>query len=96
MTTPLGSIATENGRYYEWGDPANANVVICVHGLSRNGRDFDVLGEALAPTHRTLAIDIPGRGQSQWLADPNDYVFPVYLTALTALIARSGRCLAVK
>lgn len=76
--------------YYEWGDPANANVVICVHGLSRNGRDFDVLGEALAPTHRTLAIDIPGRGQSQWLADPNDYVFPVYLTALTALIARSG------
>jgi pimeloyl-ACP methyl ester carboxylesterase len=76
--------------YHEWGDPANANVVICVHGLSRNGRDFDVLGEALAPTHRTLAIDIPGRGQSQWLADPNDYVFPVYLTALTALIARSG------
>lgn len=76
--------------YYEWGDPANANVVVCVHGLSRNGRDFDVLGEALAPTHRTLAIDLPGRGQSQWLANPNDYVFPVYLTALTALIARSG------
>ncbi|MEO8508144.1 MAG: alpha/beta fold hydrolase [Betaproteobacteria bacterium] len=76
--------------YYEWGDPANANVVICVHGLSRNGRDFDVLGEALAPTHRTLAIDLPGRGQSQWLVNPSDYVFPVYLTALTALIARSG------
>ena len=76
--------------YYEWGDPDNANVVVCVHGLSRNGRDVDVLGEALAPTHRTLAIDLPGRGQSQWLADPNDYVFPVYLTALTALIARSG------
>jgi pimeloyl-ACP methyl ester carboxylesterase len=76
--------------YYEWGDPANMEVVICVHGLSRNGRDFDVLGEALAPTHRVLAIDIPGRGASQWLPDANDYVFPVYLSTLTALIARSG------
>ena len=76
--------------YYEWGDPANAQVVICVHGLSRNGRDFDVLGEALAPTHRVLAVDLPGRGASAWLADSNDYTFPTYLGTLTALIARSG------
>ncbi|MEO8752422.1 MAG: alpha/beta hydrolase [Casimicrobiaceae bacterium] len=76
--------------YYEWGDPANAQVVICVHGLSRNGRDFDVLGEALAPTHRVLAVDMPGRGASAWLADANDYTFPTYLGTLTALIARSG------
>jgi pimeloyl-ACP methyl ester carboxylesterase len=76
--------------YYEWGDAANDRVVICVHGLTRNGRDFDVLGEALAPTHRVLAVDMPGRGASQWLADPADYVFPTYLTTLAALIARSG------
>jgi pimeloyl-ACP methyl ester carboxylesterase len=76
--------------YYEWGDAANPRVVICVHGLGRNGRDFDVLAEALAPTHRVLAVDMPGRGDSDWLADPNDYVFPTYLTTLTALIARSG------
>ncbi len=76
--------------YYEWGDPGNDRVVVCVHGLSRNGRDFDVLGETLADTHRVLAIDVPGRGASQWLADAHDYVFPTYLTALTALIARSG------
>jgi pimeloyl-ACP methyl ester carboxylesterase len=76
--------------YYEWGDPASTDVVVCVHGVGRNGRDFDVLGETLAPTHRALAIDMPGRGQSDWLADPNDYVFPTYLTTLTALIARSG------
>ena len=61
-----------------------------MHGVGRNGRDFDVLGEALAPTHRVLAIDMPGRGKSDWLANPNDYVFPTYLTTLTALIARSG------
>jgi pimeloyl-ACP methyl ester carboxylesterase len=76
--------------YHEWGDPANDRVVICVHGVSRNGRDFDVLGEALAATHRVLAPDMPGRGESEWLPDANDYVFPTYLTALTALIARSG------
>ncbi|MEO5700994.1 MAG: alpha/beta hydrolase [Casimicrobiaceae bacterium] len=76
--------------YYDWGDPANPQVVICVHGLTRNGRDFDVLAAALAPTHRVLAIDMPGRGESAWLRDPMDYGFATYVTTLTALIARSG------
>ena len=76
--------------YYDWGDPANDRVVVCVHGVGRNGRDFDALAEALSPTHRVIAVDMPGRGKSDWLADPNDYVFPTYLTTLTALLARSG------
>jgi pimeloyl-ACP methyl ester carboxylesterase len=76
--------------YYDWGARDNANVVVCVHGIGRNGRDFDVLAEALAPTHRVLAIDMPGRGASEWLRDPMDYVTPVYLGTLTALIAASG------
>lgn len=76
--------------YYEWGDAGNPRIAICVHGVGRNGRDFDVIAEALARTHRVLAVDMPGRGNSDWLADPNDYVFPTYLTTLTALIARSG------
>jgi pimeloyl-ACP methyl ester carboxylesterase len=76
--------------YHEWGKPDNPRVVICVHGLARTGRDFDVLGEALSATHRVLAVDLPGRGLSDWLTDPNDYTFPTYLAALTALIARSN------
>src|SRR6266545_7213897 len=76
--------------YWDWGAADNPRVVICVHGLARNGRDFDVLAEALAPTHRVLAVDMPGRGESDWLANPADYAFPTYLTTLTALIARSG------
>ena len=76
--------------YYEWGAPDNPDVVVCVHGIGRNGRDFDVLGEALAPTHRVLAPDMPGRGASEWLRDPMDYVAPTYLATLTALIAASG------
>jgi pimeloyl-ACP methyl ester carboxylesterase len=75
---------------YEWGDARNPRVAVCVHGVGRNGRDFDVLAETIAPTHRVLAVDMPGRGESEWLADPNDYVFTTYLTTLTALIALSG------
>jgi pimeloyl-ACP methyl ester carboxylesterase len=76
--------------YDEWGDPGNTRVVICVHGVGRNARDFDELAAALADTHRVISIDMPGRGRSDWLTDPNDYVFPTYLTVLNALIARSG------
>ena len=76
--------------YYEWGAHDNDNVVVCVHGIGRNGRDFDVLGEALAGTHRVLAPDMPGRGASEWLRDPMDYIAPTYLATLTALISASG------
>lgn len=76
--------------YDEWGDPDNARVVVCVHGVGRNGHDFDDLATALVDTHRVISVDMPGRGRSEWLADPNDYIFPTYLTVLNALIARSG------
>jgi len=76
--------------YDEWGDPDNMRVVVCVHGVGRNARDFTDLAASLLDTHRVISIDMPGRGRSEWLADPNDYVFPTYLTVLTALIARTG------
>ncbi len=77
-------------NYRDWGDPGNPRVAICVHGLARNACDFDVLAEQLAATHRVLAVDMPGRGESEWLADPGDYDFPTYLATLNALVARSG------
>jgi pimeloyl-ACP methyl ester carboxylesterase len=76
--------------YDEWGNLDNGRVVICVHGIGRNARDFDDLAAALVETHRVISVDMPGRGRSDWLANPNDYIFPTYLTVLTALIARSG------
>ena len=76
--------------YHEWGAHDNPRVVVCVHGLTRNGRDFDDLARALAPTHRVIAPDMPGRGHSEWLRHPADYGFPTYLTTLTALLARTG------
>jgi len=73
-----------------WGDP-DAPPVVCVHGLTRNGRDFDALAQALAPTHRVICPDLPGRGHSDWLADPMLYQAQHYVTALAHLLAWIGR-----
>ncbi len=76
--------------YRDWGHPESARVVVCVHGLTRNGRDFDALAAALADRFRVLCPDMPGRGDSEWLPDARDYVFPTYLTALTVMLAHAG------
>ena len=74
--------------YTEWRGPRGAPVAVCVHGLTRNGRDFDALAAALSATHRVVCIDIPGRGRSDWLQAKEDYGYPVYLGVTAALIAR--------
>jgi pimeloyl-ACP methyl ester carboxylesterase len=75
-------------HYTDWGDPARENVVICVHGLSRNCRDFDFLAAELAADFRVVCPDIAGRGRSDWLANKDDYAYPQYMADLNALIAR--------
>ncbi len=74
--------------YHQWGDEHAQRTLLCVHGLTRNGRDFDQLAQSLADQYRVVCPDMPGRGLSEWLTDPQDYSFPTYLTALCALIAR--------
>jgi pimeloyl-ACP methyl ester carboxylesterase len=72
----------------EWG-PEDGPPVVCVHGLTRNGRDFDVLAQALAARgRRVLCPDLPGRGASDRLADPMLYQPPSYVVALAHLLAR--------
>jgi len=75
---------------YEWGDPAAKNTVLCVHGLTRNGRDFDYVARALEADYRVLCPDMPGRGQSEWLRDPAGYNYPNYVAEVTALIMQLG------
>jgi len=77
-------------RYVEWGDPANHRVLVCVHGLTRNGRDFDYVAQSLADAYRVVCPDVVGRGRSDWLRDPSDYNYPVYLGDMTTLIAKLG------
>ena len=76
-------------RYWEWGDPANGRVLICVHGLTRNGRDFDAVARVLCGRYRVLCPDVAGRGDSDWI-DPSDYGYPQYCADMAKLIARSG------
>jgi len=75
-------------HYTEWGQRANPRVVICVHGLTRNCRDFDALATALEHEFRVVCPDIVGRGQSEWLADKQQYGLPQYLADINALLAR--------
>jgi pimeloyl-ACP methyl ester carboxylesterase len=76
--------------YVEWGSVEAPRSVVCAHGLTRNGRDFDVLAGALAEHYRVVCPDIAGRGRSQWLSEPSNYGYPQYLADMTALIARLG------
>ena len=75
--------------YAEWGSRHAARTVVCVHGVSRTGRDFDVLARALVEQDaRVIAPDLPGRGRSEWLASATHYTDRAYTSAMGALIAR--------
>lgn len=75
-------------HYTEWGDAGNPRIVVCVHGLTRTGRDFDDLARALQGEFRVACPDIVGRGLSDWLPASEDYGYPQYLADMNALIAR--------
>ena len=84
-----------NGAFYSmahvaWGDPAN-EPVLCVHGLSRNGRDFDGIAAALSERYYVICPDMPGRGRSDWLPQPALYNPVSYLQAISHLLAVIGR-----
>ena len=78
--------------YWQWGNPKAAHVVLCVHGLSRQGRDFDVLAshlvEAAKGEIRVICPDVVGRGESDWLKDPMFYQIPTYAADMLALLAQ--------
>ena len=81
------SQGTHRVAYTEFGESDNPRVLICVHGLTRNGRDFDTLATALAGDYRVVCPDVVGRGASDWLADKNDYGYPQYVSDMVALVA---------
>ena len=79
--------------YWQWGKADSPHVVVCVHGLSRQGRDFDTLAQALldkaagsAQGVRIVCPDVAGRGESDWLKDPMAYQVPAYAADMLALL----------
>ena len=84
----LSKAGFHNMAYTEWGDPANPRVLVCVHGLTRCGRDFDDLARAMCDEYRVVCPDVVGRGQSDWLDDKSLYVIPQYAADMVTLLAR--------
>ncbi|MBS0506315.1 MAG: alpha/beta hydrolase [Proteobacteria bacterium] len=91
-----GAAAEQGHRmaYWEWnetGNPAHPHVIVCVHGLSRQGRDFDALARRLCRQARVICPDVVGRGRSDWLAEPMAYQIPVYVADMLAMLGQLQR-----
>lgn len=86
-----GAFAGERLAFVDWGEPEARRTIVCVHGLTRNARDFDALASALAARGaRVLAIDVVGRGRSDWLEDKARYTVPTYVGQIARLLQLEG------
>jgi pimeloyl-ACP methyl ester carboxylesterase len=84
MTAPRSVLTRVNGVRLHHLDWEGAGLpVVCLHGLTRNAHDFDALARALAPRRRLLALDVRGRGESDW-APVESYALPQYAADLAA------------
>jgi pimeloyl-ACP methyl ester carboxylesterase len=76
--------------YWQWERENGAadRVLVCAHGLSRQGRDFDALAQAMRDGWRVVCPDVVGRGESDRLADPAAYQLTTYVADMVTLLAR--------
>lgn len=75
--------------YLEWG-AENDNTMVCVHGVSRNAHDFDVLAKRLSPSNRVICPDVVGRGHSDHLINADGYDYLQYNADMNVLLGRIG------
>lgn len=87
LPNTTGAAGSHELTFYDWGNPDAHRVVVCVHGLTRNARDFDYLAERLVATgRRVLTLNMAGRGESAWLADPMGYNYASYVADCIAVL----------
>ena len=86
----LSAVGFHRVHYTEWGEADNPRVLICAHGLTRCGRDFDTLAKSLEGHYRVICPDVAGRGESDWLANKADYNYSQYMSDMSALLARAN------
>lgn len=72
--------------YTEWGKSSDNNIAVCIHGLTRNSRDFDVMAHYLSKNFRVICIDIVGRGKSEWFSSKEYYNYSTYIQDVLELI----------
>lgn len=71
--------------YTDWGPLDDKRPIVCVHGLRRQGRDSDHLAEHLVAAGRcVICPDLPGRGRSGWIGNPDHYALPQYCADMVA------------
>ncbi|MBT9494596.1 MAG: alpha/beta hydrolase [Paucibacter sp.] len=89
----LGATGLHRMAYWEWaytgaGAASAAPVLVCVHGLTRQGRDFDSLARRMSDRYRVICPDVVGRGRSDWLLNLAGYQIPNYVADMVVLLAR--------
>ena len=76
--------------YHAWGSPHNPKVLLCVHGLTRRGSDFNTLAQAMCQDYYVVCPDVVGRGNSDRLQNPMNYALPQYVADMANLIKHLG------
>jgi len=64
--------------------------VLCMHGLTRNARDFGPLAEAICATRRVIVTEMRGRGMSDYAPDSDTYTPVTYVADVEKLLAEQG------
>lgn len=86
----LSCVPSHKIAYIEFGDPANNNVIVCAHGLTRNAHDFDKIAGELSKNFRVISIDYPGRGSSDSFEESKNYNYRVYLKDTVLFLKELG------
>ncbi len=76
--------------YRDYAGPSAKPPVLCLHGLTRNSRDFAPLAETLAGEWRVIVPEMRGRGNSEYAKDTSTYTPPTYIKDVEALLAELG------
>ena len=77
-------------HYRDYPGPQDGPPLLCLHGLTRNARDFAELAERLSPQYRVLCLDFRGRGMSDHDPVPQRYLPPTYAHDTIALLDHVG------
>lgn len=77
-------------HYRDYDGPNDRLPVLCLHGLTRNARDFATLAEHLAVQRRVIVPEMRGRGMSEYARDPASYSPLTYVADVEALLAEQG------